>query len=258
MNWLGRRCVQRRPERSMCASISSCIRVKRNALASKPMPDSWPENFTILRTPLARAASTKAHCVSSIRSSADEIRSAVSTPSSAGPSVCGRVKSATWTSTPCMPLSSSAFSGSRPLGPICDLGCGPGQIARYLHSRGAATCGIDLSREMVVLASRHDPDIRFEQGNMLALDGVGPASFGGIAAFYAVIHIRPEDMVGAFSEMYRVLKPGGVILVTFHLGDEMIHKDEWWGKPVSIDFFFYRTAQVREWLTTAGLEVEEA
>jgi hypothetical protein len=31
----------------------------------QPMPDSWPENFTILRTPLACAAATKAHCVSS-------------------------------------------------------------------------------------------------------------------------------------------------------------------------------------------------
>src|ERR1035438_1683327 len=35
------------------------------------------------------------------------------------------------------------------LGPICDLGCGPGQIVRYLHGRGAAACGIDLSTEMV-------------------------------------------------------------------------------------------------------------
>lgn len=30
-------------------------------------------------------------------------------------------------------------------GPICDLGCGPGQAAGYLLSRGAPVCGIDLS-----------------------------------------------------------------------------------------------------------------
>jgi uncharacterized damage-inducible protein DinB len=34
-------------------------------------------------------------------------------------------------------------------GMICDLGCGPGQVARYLHSQGAEACGIDLSPEMV-------------------------------------------------------------------------------------------------------------
>src|SRR5262249_22125637 len=83
------------------------------------MLDSWPENFTILRTPLARAASTKAHCVSSIRSSADETKSAVSTPSSAGSSVSGRAKSPTTTSTPCMPLNSSAFLRVADQGPQC-------------------------------------------------------------------------------------------------------------------------------------------
>jgi SAM-dependent methyltransferase len=144
------------------------------------------------------------------------------------------------------------------LGPICDLGCGPGQIARYLHSRGAASCGIDLSSEMVVHARRCNPDIPFEQGDMLALDRVGSASFGGIAAFYSIIHIGPEDAARAFSEIRRVLQPGGVILLAFHLGDEVLRKEEWWDKPVSIDFFFYRTAQVRGWLTTSGLQVEEA
>lgn len=34
-------------------------------------------------------------------------------------------------------------------GVICDLGCGPGQIARYLHGCGVKACGIDLSPEMV-------------------------------------------------------------------------------------------------------------
>lgn len=36
-----------------------------------------------------------------------------------------------------------------PVGPICDLGCGPGQVAAYVRSLGIATCGIDLSTEMV-------------------------------------------------------------------------------------------------------------
>jgi 2-polyprenyl-3-methyl-5-hydroxy-6-metoxy-1,4-benzoquinol methylase len=31
------------------------------------------------------------------------------------------------------------------LGPICDLGCGPGQIARYLHRQAVQTLGVDLS-----------------------------------------------------------------------------------------------------------------
>jgi trans-aconitate methyltransferase len=64
------------------------------------------------------------------------------------------------------------------LGPICDLGCGPGQVARYLHDQGAQVLGIDLSPGMVAEAQRLNPDIPFFQDNMLALqvlDNAGAA-----------------------------------------------------------------------------------
>ena len=33
-------------------------------------------------------------------------------------------------------------------GLVCDIGCGPGQVARYLHERGVAVVGLDLSPRM--------------------------------------------------------------------------------------------------------------
>src|SRR5207253_1663744 len=89
------------------------------------------------------------------------------------------------------------------LGPICDLGCGPGPGCRYLHLRGAKACGIDLSTEMVKRAQALNSEIPFQQGNMLALDHVASSAFGGIAAFYSVIHIPRERMVEALQELKR-------------------------------------------------------
>ena len=143
-------------------------------------------------------------------------------------------------------------------GPICDMGCGPGQIARYLSSRGATACGIDLSIEMVNCAQRLNPDIPFQQGNMLALTEVAGDTFGGIAAFYSIIHATPADVVRALLELKRVLRPQGVLLLAFHIGREVVHKDEWWGKPVSVDFIFYETADMKDCLKRAGFEMEEA
>lgn len=44
-------------------------------------------------------------------------------------------------------------------GRSCDMGCGPGQVAAYLHARGADVLGIDLSPGMIQQAraakSRH-------------------------------------------------------------------------------------------------------
>jgi SAM-dependent methyltransferase len=142
------------------------------------------------------------------------------------------------------------------LGPICDLGCGPGQIARYLQRQGVDTLGVDLSPQMIAEAKRLNPEIPFSQGNMLALPD-SDNSWGGIAAFYCIIHIPREQIVDALREMKRVLKPGGVLLVTFHIGNQIEHIEEWWVKPVNLDFAYYKPNEVENWLREAGFELEE-
>ncbi len=142
------------------------------------------------------------------------------------------------------------------LGPICDLGCGPGQIARYLHRQGVDVLGVDLSPRMIAEAQRLNPDIPFHQGDMLSLPD-SDNSWGGVAAFYCIIHIPREQIVDALSEIKRVLKPGGVLLVTFHIGEEIKHVEEWWEKPVNLDFAFYQPAEMEAWLKEAGFELEE-
>ena len=142
------------------------------------------------------------------------------------------------------------------LGPICDLGCGPGQIARYLHRQGVDTLGVDLSPRMVAEARRLNPDIHFHQGNMLSLPDADD-SWGGIAAFYCILHIPREQIIDALRELKRVLKPGGVLLLTFHIGDEIKHLDEWWEKPVNLDFAFYQPEDMEAWLKEAGYILEE-
>lgn len=142
------------------------------------------------------------------------------------------------------------------LGPICDMGCGPGQVARYLHRQGVQTLGVDLSPNMVAEAQRLNPEINFHQGNVLSLPDADNA-WGGIAAFYCIIHIPRQHIVAALQEMKRVLKPGGILLVTFHIGTEIKHLDAWWEKPVSLDFAFYLPAEMESWLGEAGFELKE-
>jgi SAM-dependent methyltransferase len=143
------------------------------------------------------------------------------------------------------------------LGPICDLGCGPGQVARYLHRQGVDALGVDLSPQMIAEASRLNPDVPFHVGNMLSLPD-RDESWGGIAAFYCIIHIPRAQVVDALREMKRVLRPGGVLLVTFHIGEEILHVDEYYEKPVDLDFKFYQPQEMEAWLEEAGFELEES
>jgi SAM-dependent methyltransferase len=141
---------------------------------------------------------------------------------------------------------------------ICDLGCGPGQVAAYLHDKGHRAVGIDVSEGMTREAAALFPGVRFQQGDMLELRDVADGGFGGIAAFYSLIHIPPEQRGRALAEMRRVLRPGGVLLLAFHVGTEVIRREEWWGKRVCVDFRFLETAEVQRDLVGGGFEMLES
>ena len=144
------------------------------------------------------------------------------------------------------------------IGTICDLGCGSGHIANYLHNRDYEVCGIDLSSGMVEQAQKLNPNITFQQGDMLSLDDFADNSFGGIAAFYSIIHVPHLLVVDALREMNRVLRSKGVLLLTFHIGQQTHHLEEWFDKRVFLDFHFFETAQMKVDLQMAGFELEEA
>ena len=140
-------------------------------------------------------------------------------------------------------------------GKVCEIGCGPGQIARYLQDRQVSMCGVDLSEEMVKWARRLNPDISFQRGDMRALE-IPDASLAGIVCFYAIIHLKREDVPRALSEMHRVLKPGASLLLSFHGGEGELHRDQWYNMPVSIDICLFEREEMAGYLEAAGFEVE--
>jgi SAM-dependent methyltransferase len=141
-------------------------------------------------------------------------------------------------------------------GEICDMGCGPGQVGRHPRDVGATAFGLDLSPGMLEQARRLNPGILFREGNMMALD-LHDETLAGIAAFYAIVNIRKESLASVFREMARILQPGGLLLLGFHRGGEALHENELWGQPISIDFFLFQPPEIRRYLESAGLVIEE-
>ncbi len=139
--------------------------------------------------------------------------------------------------------------------PIADLGCGPGHVTGWLAAHGATAVGIDLSGAMIAIAEQEHPEAVFRRGDLLDLPA-GDAEFGAVVALYSIIHLEPGELPRAFAEMHRVLRPGGLALVSFHRGSEVRHRDEWWGEPVDVDFRFLRTRDVVSALGCAGLLVQ--
>jgi len=145
---------------------------------------------------------------------------------------------------------------TRPLGPVADLGCGPGHVAAYLHDRGIDVIGIDLSPAMIEQARTLNPEIPFRQGSMLEIEENG--TLGGIVAFYSVIHVARDEQPRLFTRWRRALQPGGLLLLSFHIGESDRHLDELWGIPVSIDFLYFTRAEIETRLTEGGFAIAES
>jgi SAM-dependent methyltransferase len=135
------------------------------------------------------------------------------------------------------------------------MGCGPGHVARYLRDAGLTVFGLDLSPGMLEQARQLNPDISFREGNMLALD-LQDGALAGIAAFYAIVNIPKESLPTVFREMGRVLQPGGLLLLAFHTGDDVLHEVELWGRPISMDFFLFQLSTIRQHIEVAGFVIE--
>lgn len=136
-----------------------------------------------------------------------------------------------------------------------DLGCGPGQTTRFLHDLGiTGITGTDLSPNMISEAKKLHPSIHFETADMLQLP-YADNSFGAAVAFYAIVHFSIEQVLLALHEIKRVLEPGGQLLFSFHVGNEVNHFDNFLGEQVDISFYFFETAKIIEILLAAGFSI---
>jgi SAM-dependent methyltransferase len=146
--------------------------------------------------------------------------------------------------------------GAAGLGPVADLGCGPGRVTAHLAGLGLPAFGLDLSPKMIMMARQAYPELRYAVGSMTAL-GLGDGALGGVLAWYSTYHTPPEQLPGLFAEFHRTLAPGGHLLLGTYTGDdEQLHPALAFGKHR----VFYRSylvppARLSALLAGAGFSV---
>ncbi|WP_346127628.1 class I SAM-dependent methyltransferase [Lentzea roselyniae] len=141
-------------------------------------------------------------------------------------------------------------------GAVADVGCGPGHVTAHLHDLGVDAFGIDLSPVMIDVARRDHPGLRFEVGSMtdLALDD---ASIAGLLAWWSLIHVPDDAVPAALAHFHRALRPGGLLALGFHVGDESRLKTQGYGgHPMRIHVHRRRPDQVAARLRESGFTIE--
>lgn len=145
-------------------------------------------------------------------------------------------------------------------GVIADIGCGPGHVTAYLRNLGGDSIGIDISQSMIDIAREDHPDIPFFVESMTALQREDE-SIGAAVLMFSIIHLSAGDRDAAMAEVFRVLKPGGVALVSFHIrseefaAGEVRHVTSWFGTSVDLEGHFLDPEVVMEEMMRAGFDL---
>ncbi len=137
--------------------------------------------------------------------------------------------------------------------PVLDVGCGPGRTTGVLAERDLPVIGIDLSPGMIEVARRDHPGLDFRVGSMTALD-LPDGSASAVVSWWSIIHLPRDVVPQALAEFERVLAPGGIVLMGFHVGEESTHKTSGYGgHPMNIYVHRWTGSALTELAVAAGL-----
>jgi cyclopropane fatty-acyl-phospholipid synthase-like methyltransferase len=149
-------------------------------------------------------------------------------------------------------------AGLKPGARLLDLGCGPGNNARYLAGKvpGLTIVGIDLAPAMLAIAREAVPQGEFRQGDIRKLDPAeGP--YDAILAAMCLPYLDKVEAQTFIARVGRMLAPSGSIYISCMEGENSGYETASFtdGHPIFVHYFAQQ--EVTAWLEAAGLHVAE-
>jgi superfamily II DNA or RNA helicase/HKD family nuclease/SOS-response transcriptional repressor LexA len=104
---------------------------------------------------------------------------------------------------------------------ILDAGCGSGRDAKAFADRGFRVSAFDASPELALLATQY---CGFSVGVRTFMDVLEIEAYDGIWCCASLLHVPAADLPACLTRLWRALRPGGCLYVSFKLGTgERIH-----------------------------------
>jgi SAM-dependent methyltransferase len=139
------------------------------------------------------------------------------------------------------------------LGPVLDVGCGPGTVTAYLADRGLDVAGVDLSPRMIENARRLHPRCDFSVASSTELD-LADSSLAGVLGWWSLFNLPRDVLPQVLSSFARALMPGGQLIVATHVGDaDLARAEAYGGVPVNWTTYQWQPEQLVVLVEQAGL-----
>ena len=137
---------------------------------------------------------------------------------------------------------------------VLDLGCGSGDPADIEIARLHKVTGVDISRAQVEMARQNVPQGRFIHGDLGAMD-FPDGSFDAVVSFYTLEHLPREQHGTLLNRIHDWLRPGGLLLFSYEVGDMNNVTGQWLGVPMFFSSFDPET--MKRLVQKAGFEILE-
>ncbi|HTT47633.1 MAG TPA: class I SAM-dependent methyltransferase [Pseudolabrys sp.] len=111
-------------------------------------------------------------------------------------------------------------------GLTADIGSGSGRDAAWLTANGYPAIGYDLSEALLAQARARFPHIEFKKAALPDLSGVPARHFDNVVCETVLMHLPSEEIAPAVARMLEILKPGGVIYMSFRITENADHREK--------------------------------
>ncbi len=141
------------------------------------------------------------------------------------------------------------------LGPVLDVGCGPGTVTAYLAERGLDVAGVDLSPRMIEHARRLYPECTFSVSSSTELD-LAEASYGGLLGWWSLFNLPRDILPRVLSNFAQALVPQGQLIIATHVGDgDHPRTEAYGGVPVNWTTYRWQPEELSALVEKAGLHI---
>jgi SAM-dependent methyltransferase len=104
-------------------------------------------------------------------------------------------------------------------GLTADIGCGSGREVAWLAANGFPAIGYDASEGLLLEARARYPQHRFETAALPELAPIAGESFDNVLCETVIMHLAREAIAPSMQRMMSILRPGGVLYVSWRITD---------------------------------------
>lgn len=137
---------------------------------------------------------------------------------------------------------------------VLDIGCGTGREIGLLkeHTKADFTAA-DISEEMLKITKKKHPDVETVQADINSMP-FKDEEFDVVVAAFVIVHIK--NIHKAFKEVDRVLKPGGIFVLT-NINQRKAPKLQVENEKIVIKSFYHIPDHVTKALKESFFEIEK-